>query len=596
MTAARIRIRLVASLIALTAATICASAGAQNTYLICNYPADQTDLEYGGTDSLLGLITTDGYTGAGDAAAHITGGTLAISTQAGSASGCFSAAPNTIEGSLIYTPDQLLVPQASYFSMEVGGPPADGVWLSYQNQPPSSLSYGGAMSYSQNTSLGYWYAEPPSGAAGSIAANDPWVVGLHSPDTSVATLNVFNGTLQLTHSSMNALLAPGWSWPVAPGDTITATASGSGSVVSPGGCDAFSIIDLHPGAALTMADDAGDVNLLHGLIETIQNLPNGLAPKVNTRNCSSGGIRGIDYTVSFAEANGWDTTAIYVNDGAVEVTGENGAVCVLTVGQSGTITSHVPELWQASLGGSWTNAASWSPQTSPNGAGCAVFGPSASSSCAITLDGNQTVGSLTFNNTAGYALSAGAGGSLTLNNSGGTGSQIVVLAGSHSIAAPVEIAGGDLTVTESSGGSLAISEDINDDNGAESLTLNGDGTGVLVLSGTNTYGGGTIVEDGTLVVTNPAALLAGGNLTVGTEAASIFTPVAPATQAGDATTAVPEPSTLVLLGFGAIGFMLWKWLKPAERPRSKRNFRLFRESRKFHLGLLGRGYYGRPSQ
>ena len=38
----------------------------------------------------------------------------------------------------------------------------------------------------------------------------------------------------------------------------------------------------------------------------------------------------------------------------------------------------------------------------------------------------QTVGSLTFNNgTAGYTLSAGSGGMLILNNSGGTGSQIL---------------------------------------------------------------------------------------------------------------------------------------------------------------------------
>ena len=57
----------------------------------------------------------------------------------------------------------------------------------------------------------------------------------------------------------------------------------------------------------------------------------------------------------------------------------------------------------------------------------------------ITLDGAQTLGSLTFNNSTGYTLMAG---SLTLDNTGGTGNaQIVVLSGTHSIAASLTLAG-----------------------------------------------------------------------------------------------------------------------------------------------------------
>jgi autotransporter-associated beta strand protein/uncharacterized repeat protein (TIGR03803 family) len=216
-------------------------------------------------------------------------------------------------------------------------------------------------------------------------------------------------------------------------------------------------------------------------------------------------------------------------------------------------------VWHAAGGGSWKNGSSWSSQTGPNGAGLqAVLGGSPTASCTITLDGSQTVGSLTFNNgTAGYTLSAGSGGTLILNNSGGTGSQIVVLAGSHSITAPVEIADGNLSVAESGHDRLIISGNISDDNGAESLALYGDGSGVLVLSGTNTYGGRTIVEDGKLVSTSPAALPVGGSLIVGAEAVSIFAPLAAAAQSP---TAVPEPSTLALLGFAAIAFLARKWL------------------------------------
>ena len=213
--------------------------------------------------------------------------------------------------------------------------------------------------------------------------------------------------------------------------------------------------------------------------------------------------------------------------------------------------------WSQSGGGSWNSSGNWTPAMVPNGAGWqAILGSALTVSSTIILDGNQTVGSLVFNNsTASYTISCGSGGALTLDNSTySPGSQLLVLAGSHSLAAPVTIAGGGLTISESSNSSLMIAGNIGDDNGSESLTLGGDGTGILVLCGTNTYGGGTNVVAGTLVVMNPAALLDGSNVAVGAEAVSMFGAV---DASADAATAVPEPSTLALLGSGAIAVMLW---------------------------------------
>jgi autotransporter-associated beta strand protein len=80
--------------------------------------------------------------------------------------------------------------------------------------------------------------------------------------------------------------------------------------------------------------------------------------------------------------------------------------------------------------------------------------------------------------------------------------------------------------------------------GTISLVMNGPGT--QVLSGTNTYLGGTTVENGTLVVANNEAIEDGTNLTVG-DPSAFMAPVVPSPAAAAAVSPVPEPGTLGLL-------------------------------------------------
>ncbi len=111
----------------------------------------------------------------------------------------------------------------------------------------------------------------------------------------------------------------------------------------------------------------------------------------------------------------------------------------------------------------------------------------------------------------------------------------------------IEVASGE------GGDSALISGNLIDTLGGASLAKTG--PGVLILSGTDTYSGGTYVDGGTLVATTAAAIPAGASLTVGAAGELIFDPTADAApQAGVATAPteegaalVPEPGTAVLL-------------------------------------------------
>jgi fibronectin-binding autotransporter adhesin len=89
------------------------------------------------------------------------------------------------------------------------------------------------------------------------------------------------------------------------------------------------------------------------------------------------------------------------------------------------------------------------------------------------------------------------------------------------------------------------------------------GSGLLILSGDNSYGGGTTVNAGTLEVLSRSALPDGTSLTVGAGGTLIFDPSAagsPITNSSFAV-AVPESSTVALLGIGSIGLLNWAWRK-----------------------------------
>jgi hypothetical protein len=108
---------------------------------------------------------------------------------------------------------------------------------------------------------------------------------------------------------------------------------------------------------------------------------------------------------------------------------------------------------------------------------------------------------------------------------------------------------------------------------ANSLTVNNPAA-ILVLSGSNSYQGGTNVLAGSLVVTSRAAIRDGTSLTVG--AATAFAPVVSSNQDAasvTATFAVPEPGTIALLAtlVGLMALVACRgWRRCFEAPTASR--------------------------
>jgi len=172
--------------------------------------------------------------------------------------------------------------------------------------------------------------------------------------------------------------------------------------------------------------------------------------------------------------------------------------------------------WNASGSGSFNSAANWSAGTVPGAGQQANFLTVPTSDSVISLSGNVTLAGITFNNTHHYTIGAPGGNSITLN--GGTVPAVIDLVnGTHTIAAPQVLASA-AQVETAPGTQLTILGGIT---GSGALTTSG--IGLVSLSSTGAYTGGTTVNAGTLEVTaagsvtgNSVSVATNGTLTVDT--------------------------------------------------------------------------------
>ncbi len=203
--------------------------------------------------------------------------------------------------------------------------------------------------------------------------------------------------------------------------------------------------------------------------------------------------------------------------------------------------------WIGTTDSQWQENDNWSAAYPVSG-NTATFDSAGNGNTTIDLTGGVTVASITFDtiNAAAYIIGTGGAGSqsITLDNTGiisatatvensQTFDADIVLAGSYTftnnatdISALLSFNGG---ITTSSAGSeiLSLSGSNTGDNiisgiigdGAGTMSVAKDGSGTWILSGANTYSGGTTISAGVVSATTSAEALGTGAVTVASGAA-----------------------------------------------------------------------------
>ncbi len=216
-------------------------------------------------------------------------------------------------------------------------------------------------------------------------------------------------------------------------------------------------------------------------------------------------------SASFSGLSPGSNTIIAVYSGGTGFAGSQG---------SATITGLTTLTWNGGANGNWT-ASHWSgtgPAFPVSYVNAIVNTP-----YIIQVTSTQSANSLSISGGGQVSVAAAANLSVAASTSVSGGSLVVASNGAFSTGGSLSLdAGGSISGGPITAGSYLIND------GTASANLSGSGPlvkdtgGTVTLSGTNTYGGVTIVKLGTLVVSHPSSLPDGTNLIVGASAGTAF--------------------------------------------------------------------------
>ena len=353
----------------------------------------------------------------------------------------------------------------------------------------------------------------------STAANG--IVNLQGANAYSGGTTVSSGTLQANNTSGSA--TGSGSVTVASGGALGGNGSVSGAVeiqssgiLAPGnsgvGTNTASSLTLDAGAIFNVefngaANDREVVSTSGGLT-----INGGIVNLYQAGGTLPLNAPGIYKLIQFAGSiGGSGTAALSVGNpqtGYTYVFGASGGFVTLQVTSAVNFGS-----WGVDANGNWSAAGNWTATSGtmpPRNAGDGATLGTGSALRTVTLDANESIGSLTLNNNNSFVI-ASSGKTLTLDNAGG-GASVAVTGGSANDIQTAVALKDSATVTVLAGKSLSVSGTIANSSTAKALTVNGAGT--LALSGNNSYGPsagstGTTLSSGTLQVGNNNALSAG---------------------------------------------------------------------------------------
>jgi autotransporter-associated beta strand protein len=195
--------------------------------------------------------------------------------------------------------------------------------------------------------------------------------------------------------------------------------------------------------------------------------------------------------------------------------GVSGGWLTLTITSDASVNKGT---WTGSSDGNWSDAGNWTAEsgTMPprNARDSATLGTGAALR-TVTLDANESVGSLLFNNANSFVIANG-GYTLTLDKAG-TGADLDVTGGTTNVIQTAVSLNDNVAVSVTNGASLAITGTVG--NTGDSKTLNVSGAGTLALSGNNAYGPaagsvGTVLSGGGIVQVGHNSALGAGDVSV----------------------------------------------------------------------------------
>jgi autotransporter-associated beta strand protein len=367
----------------------------------------------------------------------------------------------------------------------------------------SSVVLGGDTSLGSNTGTGTINAPITQTTASAVTKVGAGILALGGANTYTGATTVSAGTLSITGNSTG--LTGGFV--VNKGATLTLNGN-TGSIVSNPAIQLNGGIFNYQNTTVGSTFDASGYSFSGGdrtyqstygtSGNAVLNLASATRTAGTTNNyTTSGGTNGTTNKITFTSA---PSTGVLVDKGDYF-----GGTSYLAYDSTGYARAY-----------NYSTDANGATSTGGTTLGGSVTGKNVDlTTAAVTAQTTDSINTLRLGTTNGVAISTG--NTLSVDGILKSGGNAATISGGSIKTAT---SAGEMVIrTNASGDSLTISSVIAD-NGTSSLTKSGLGT--LVLSGANTYAGGTTISAGTLQLNSGGTLGTGGTVTVNNSASLLF--------------------------------------------------------------------------